>query len=80
MHILRDLVLVVTVCIAGVGLLVLIGLVAEAFYRWLRRSLYARPLTAEERWSETSVESRSEEEWAALLASEEHLPPIDKVE
>lgn len=35
------------------------------------RHRFDRPLTDEEKWQETSAESMSEEEWAALMASAE---------
>lgn len=42
-----------------------------SLYGAMRHSLYARPLTPQEQWSESSVEAgMSEEEWAAVLATE----------
>lgn len=43
-------------------------------YLYLRRR-DARPLTDEEKWQETSSESMSEEEWAALIASMPQYEP-----
>lgn len=48
----------------------------QSVYGWVRGK-YARPLTDEEKWQETSMESMSEEEWSALLASVEDEESTD---
>lgn len=47
----------------------LAGWAGFAVYRALRRSLYQRPLTAEEQWSETSEEAKMEESWMNVTTS-----------
>ncbi len=51
------------------------ALSGQIVYRFLRRSLYRRPLTTEELWAETSQEAMSEEEWASVICSK--TPPVD---
>lgn len=63
-----------TIVSMGVVLGMTVGVVALAIYAgrsvygWLRTT-QTRPLTEEEKWQETSVESLSEDEWSALIAS-----------
>lgn len=51
--------------------------VGRAAYRGVRRQ-QDRPLTEEEKWQETSVESLSEEEWAALMTTVETGTNVDE--
>jgi hypothetical protein len=61
------------VMVAGVitGVMYLALTAGLRMYGWIRGK-YARPLTEEEKWQETAMESMSEEEWSALLASVEN--------
>ena len=59
-----------------VGAIWLAVLAGQSFYGWMRET-YTRPLTEEEKWQETSMESMSEEEWSALLASLEDEESTD---
>jgi len=57
----------IVVLIAGVCLVLAAIMAGLRIYKGVRRRS-ARPLTAEEQWQETSVESLSEDEWSSLLA------------
>lgn len=64
---------------ALVSLFGLVGIISLAFvlascagllfYRAVRRSLYNRPLSAEEQWSETSEEAKNEETWMGVTST-----------
>lgn len=78
--------------VSGVSAVLLVGAFAIALgavmaagvwvsvqtYYWVRREFYTRPLTAEERWAETSAEAMDEAEWSSLLAVAEQSPADDE--
>ena len=63
-----NVVVLLALGLALFGVFALAVLAGQWVYQAIRGK-DARPLTDEEKWQESSAESMSEEEWAALLAS-----------
>lgn len=53
-----------------VAMMALTVAVGNLFYQWMRRGLYARPLTSEEQWAEQSQEALNDPEWVSVYATE----------
>ena len=62
-----DLVSIILLCVLYGAIIVGAVISGQIVYQAWRR-LTSRPLTDEERWQETSVESLNEENWASLLS------------
>ena len=71
-----NVVVLLALGLALFGVFALAVLAGQWVYQAIRGK-DARPLTDEEKWQETSMESMSEEEWSALLASLEDEESTD---